>query len=141
MTRQDKTSESIREIAGGALVGLGLHILSGNLDSAADQLRHLLGNTVGDALGVLPSVVLASLQAAQTYALEHHGFFETFLRMLVLFWPLLPVVVGTVLLRDVFVDKVKASPISNPYFRKNTFKNKNKNEDTGCRFRCPSFDV
>jgi len=69
MTRQDKTSESITVIAGGALVGLGLHILSGNLDTAADQLRHLLGNTVGDALGVLPSVVLASSQAAEAYGL------------------------------------------------------------------------
>jgi len=141
MIRQDKTSESITVIAGGALVGLGLHILSGNLDAAADQLRRLLGNTVGDALGVLPSVVLASSQAAQAYALDHHGFLQCFLRMLVSFWPLLLVIVGTVLLRDVFADKVKASPIPNQYFGKNTFKNKNKNEDTGCRFRCPSFDV
>src|SRR5260370_18984447 len=116
MIRQDKTSESIRVIAGGTLVGLGLHILSGNLDSAADQLRHLLGNTVGDALGVLPSVVLASSQAAQAYALDHHGFFECFLRMLVSFWPLLLVVVGTVVLRDVFADKVTAAPIPKQYF-------------------------
>jgi hypothetical protein len=139
MTRQDKTSESITVIAGGALVGLGLHILSGNLDTAADQLRHLLGNTVGDALGVLPSVVLASSQAAQAYALDHHGFLQCFLRMLVSFWPLLLVVVGTVLLRDVFAGRVKASPIPNQYFQRNIFKNKSK--DIGCRFRCPSFDV
>jgi len=137
MIRQDKTSESITVIAGGALVGLGLHILSGNLNTAADQLRHLLGNTVGDALGVLPSVVLASSQAAQAYALDHHGFLQCFLRMLVSFWPLLLVVVGTVLLRDVFAHKVKALPAPNQYFKKNTFKNK----DTGCRFRWPSVDV
>ena len=137
MTRQDKTSESITVIAGGALVGLGLHILSGNLDTAAHQLRHLLGNTAGDALGVLPSVVLASSQAAQAYTLDHHGFLQCFLRMLVSFWPLLLVVVGTVLLWDVFADKGKASPTPNQYFQKNAFKNK----DTGCRFRCPSFDV
>ena len=139
MTRQDKTSESTTVIAGGALVGLGLHILSGNLDTAADQLRHLLGNTVGDALGVLPSVVLASSQAAEAYALDHQGFLQCFLRMLVSFWPLLLVVVGTVLLRDVFADKAKATSIPNQYCQKNTFKNKNK--DTGCQFRCPSFDV
>jgi hypothetical protein len=137
MTRQDKTSESITVIAGGALVGLGLHILSGNLDTAAEQLRHLLGNTVGDALGVLPSVVLASSQAAEAYALDHHGFLQGFLRMLVSFWPLFLVVVGTVLLRNVFADKVKALPAPNQYFKRNTFKDK----DTGCRFRCPSFDV
>jgi hypothetical protein len=137
MTRQDKTSESITVIAGGALVGLGLHILSGNLNTAADQLRHQLGNTVGDALGLLPSVVLASSQAAEAYALDHHGFLQCFLRMLVSFWPLFLVVVGTVLLRDVFADKVKALPAPNQYFKRNTFKDK----DTGCRFRCPSFDV
>jgi len=137
MTRQHKTSESITAIAGGALVGLGLHILSGNLDTAADRLRYLLGNTAGDALGVLPSVVLASSQAAQACALDHHGFLQCFLRMLVSFWPLLLVVAGTVLLWDVFADKVKASPTPNQHFQKNTFKNK----DTGCRFRRPSFDV
>ena len=137
MTRQHKPSESIAAIAGEALVGLGLHILSGNLDTAADQLRHLLGNTAGDALGVLPSVVLASSHAAQAYALDHHGFLQCFLRMLLSFWPLLLVVVGTVLLWDVFADKGKASPTPNQYFRKNAFKNK----DTGCRFHWPSFDV
>jgi hypothetical protein len=137
MTRQHKTSESIRAIAAGALVGLGLHILSGNLDTAGDQLRHLLGNPRGDALGVLPSIVLASSQAAQAYALDHHGFLQCFLRMLLSFWPLLLVVVGTVLLWDVFADKGKASPTPNQSFQKNTFKNK----DNGCRFRCPSFDV
>jgi hypothetical protein len=137
MTRQHKPSESITAIAGGALVGLGLHILPGSLDTAADQLRHLLGNTAGDSLGVLPSVVLASSQAAQAYALDHHGFLQCFLRMLLLFWPLLLVVVGTVLLWDVFTDKDKASPTPNQSFRKNAFQNK----DTGCRFRWPSFDV
>ena len=136
MIRQDKTSESTTVIAGGALVGLGLHILSANLDTAGDQLRHLLGNPGGDALGVLPSIVLASSQAAQAYALDHHGFLQCFLRMLLSFWPLLLVVVGTVLLWDIFADKGKASPTPNQYFQKN-FKNK----DTGCRFRCPSFDV
>ena len=137
MTRQHKTSESITAIAGGALVGLGLHILSGNLDTAGGQLRHLLGNAGGDALGVLPSVVLASSQAAQVYVLDHHGFLQCFLRMLVSFWPLFLVVVGTVLLRDVFADKGKALPAPNQYFKRNTFKDKG----TGCRFRCPSFDV
>jgi|SRR6266571_4829610 hypothetical protein len=134
MIRQHKTSESITAIAGGALVGLGLHILSGSHDTAADQF---LGNTAGDALGVLPCVVLASSQAAQAYALDHHGFLQCFLRMLLSFWPLLLVVVGTVVLWDVFADQGKASPTPNQYFPKNAFKNK----DTGCRFHWPSFDV
>jgi hypothetical protein len=137
MTSQHKTTESIKAIAGVALVGLGLHILLGNLDRATSQWTHLLGNTAGDSLGLLPSVVLASSQAAQTYASDHQGFWQCLLRTLVSFWPLLLIIAGAVLLRDVFADKVKALPTSGQYFTKNTFKSK----DTGCRFRCPSFDV
>lgn len=137
MTKQHKPSDRIKAIAGATLVGLGLHILFGNLDSAAAQLTHLLGNTAGDALGVLPSAVLASSQAAQAYALDHRGFLLCFLRIFISFWPLLLVFIGTLLLRHVFADRVKALPAPNQYFKKNTCKNKN----SGCRFRCPSFDV
>jgi hypothetical protein len=137
MTSQHKTTDSIQAISGAVLVGLGLHILLGNLDRAAAQWTTILGNTAGDALGLLPSVVLASSQAAQAYALDHQGFWQCLLRTLVSFWPLLLIIAGAVLLRDVFADKVKTLPISGQYFKKNTFKSK----DTGCRFRCPSFDV
>ena len=134
MIRQHKTSESITAIAGGALVGLGLHILSGSHDTAADQF---LGNTAGDALGVLPCVVLAAWQALQTCAFDHGRLLQGLLPMLVSCWPLLLVVVGTVVLWDVFADQGKASPTPNQYFPKNAFKNK----DTGSRFHWPSFDV
>ena len=74
MTSQHKLSESLKSIAGAALVGLGLHILSGNLDEAATQLSHPLGTSAADALGVLPSVAMAASQAAQAYASNHQGF-------------------------------------------------------------------
>ena len=137
MTSQHKTTENIKAIAGVALVGLGLHILLGNLDRAAAQANHLLGNTAGDALGLLPAVVLASSQAAQAYASDHQVFLQCLLRMLISLWPLLLVIIGTALLRDVFADKVKALPAPDQYFKKNTFKNKH----AGCRFRYPSFEV
>ena len=79
MTTQRRRTESFRSIAGGALVGLGLHILSGNVVNAASQLRLLVGNhpggaTAGEGLGVLSSAVLASSQAAQAYAvLDQHA--------------------------------------------------------------------
>ena len=147
MTKQRTSSESLRSIAGGALVGLGLHILSGNVGRVAAQLRHVVGPhfggpTAGQTLGVLPSAVLASSQAAQAYAFDHQGFLLSLLQMLVSFWPLLLVIVGTILLRGAFTDKVKALPAPNQYFQKNAFKNKAfKNNATGCRFQCPSFDV
>jgi hypothetical protein len=88
------------------MVGVGLHILFSNLDRAATQLSRLLDTSAGKALGILPSVVLAVSHAMQAYALDHQGFLQNLLRILISFWPLLFVVVGTVLLRDFFVDNV-----------------------------------
>ena len=96
MTRQHTTSQSLKSIAGAALVGLGLVILFGNLDGAAAQLSHLLGTAAGKALGVLPSVAPAVWQDLQTYAFDHQRFSLCPLQMLVSFWPLLQVMVGAV---------------------------------------------
>jgi len=142
MTREHRSSEGFKWMAGGALVGLGLHILAGNLDRAAAQVRHICGSTAAEGVGVLSSAVLAASQATQAYAFDHQGFLLGLLWMLVSFWPLLLVIVGAVLLRDAFTEKVRALPMSNQYFQHNTFKNNAfKNNPTGCRFRCPSFDV
>ena len=137
MTRQHRSSENFRSIAGGALVGLGLHILSGNLDRAAAQWRELIDTTAERTLGVLPSVVLATSQAVQAYLFDRRSLLLGLLRMLVALWPLLLIILGTVLLRDVFTDKVIAAPRPNQYLEENDFKNKN----LGCRFCCASFDV
>lgn len=132
MARHHKFSERWRSLTGGALVGLGLHILFGNLDRDAAQLRHFLGATGEEAFGVLPSVVLATSHAVNAYTLDHHGFLLGLLRMLVSFWPLLLVIVGTIFLREAATDKVKALPAPTQYFQ---------NKDSGCRFCCPSFDA
>jgi len=131
MARRQKISEGLRSIAGSGLVGLGLHILSGNLDRIAEQAQQLLGGNAGEALGVLPSGVLAVSQAAQAYAVDHQGFLQGLLQILWSFWPLLLVIAGTVLLRDAVTDKVKGLPASR-YFQ---------NKNTGCRFHCASFDA
>lgn len=132
MAKQHRPSESLRAVAGVALVGLGLHSLFGNLDRAATQSRHLLGVTAGDGLGLLSSVVMASSQAGQAYAVDHQGFVLSLLRMLVSFWPLLLVIVGTIFLRDTVTEKVKGLPTPAKYFQ---------NRDSECRFCCPSFDA
>jgi hypothetical protein len=131
MARRQKFSESFRSIAGSSLVGLGLHILFGNLDRITEQVQHLLGGNAGEALGVLPSSVLAASHAAQAYALDHQGFLQGLLPIFWSFWPLFLVIAGTVLLRDVVTDKVKGLPASK-YFQ---------NKNTGCRFHCASFDA
>jgi hypothetical protein len=132
MARHYGPAERLRSMAGGALIGFGLHILFGNLDRDAAQLRHFLGSTAGEALGALPTVVLAASQGVQAYALDHQGFLLGLLRVLVSLWPLLLVIAGTMLLQDALTDKVKALPTPGEYFQ---------NRDTGCRFRCPSFDA
>jgi len=132
MARQRRFSESFRSIAGGALVGLGLHLLSGNLDRAAAQFRHLLGTAAGETPGILPSVVLVASQAVQAYACDHRVFLLGLFQVLLSLWPLLLVIAGTVLLQDALADRVKALPAPAKYFH---------NKDAGCRFCCPTFDV
>jgi hypothetical protein len=132
MTRQRKPSEILKSITGGALVGIGLHILLSNVARAPTQLSHPLGANTGEALGLLPSAVLAASQAARAYAFDDLGLLHGVLRMFLSFWPLLPVIVGGVLLRDIFTDKVEALPAPTRYF---------KNKDAECRFCCSSFDA
>lgn len=137
MTRQHKTSKNLKSIAGGILVGLGLHILSANLAGDATQLRHLLGIPAGAALGLLPSVALAASQAAQAYDLDQHRFLGSLLQLLPSFWPLLLVIVETILLRDALADRVKELPAPDKCSLEKYFQNKR----IGCRFHCASFDA
>jgi len=127
-----RTSESLQSIAGGGLVGLGLHIWFGNLQGVASQLTHLLGASSGETLGLASSVIVAASQAGRVYASDHQGFFLEVLRMLVSFWPLLLVIVGAGLLKDVFTDEVDTLTAPEKYFQDHA---------TGCRFCCPSFDA
>jgi len=100
-----------KSLAGAALVGLGIFIFQGNLDRAATQWRHLLSATHGEALGVLPTVILAAPRVLQAYGADHHRFLHGLLRdIFVSFWPLLLVIVGTVLSRDTFTEDVNALP-------------------------------
>ncbi|MGH9502315.1 MAG: hypothetical protein ACRD20_05645 [Terriglobales bacterium] len=132
MARRNRISETLKSIAGGIMVGFGLHILSANVDQAAAQLKHLVATPTGEALGVVPAAVLAASQAAHVYAFDHQGVLLGLFHLLVTFWPLVLVIIGTFLLQDVLRDKVKALPKPTKYFQ---------NKDNGCRFCCPSFDV
>lgn len=132
MATQNLPSERARSVAGGVMVGLGLHILFGNLDRAAAQLSHSLGTTGDGTLGVLPSIVLTASQAVQAYGLNHQAFLLGLFRIMLSLWPLLLVISGTMILRDAFREGVKALPTPIKYFQ---------NKNSGCRFRCPSFDI
>jgi len=100
-----------KSLAGAALVGLGIFIFHGNLDRAATEWSHLLSTIPGEALGVLPKVILAAPRVLQAYAADHHRFLQCFLRhIFVSCWPLLLVIAGTVLSRDTFMEDVNALP-------------------------------
>jgi uncharacterized membrane protein len=119
MARQGTAFRGSKSIAGAVLVGFGTLILYENLAGPVAHLRHLLGANGSEALGVLPAVVLTTSQAVQGDALDHQNVWQGLLRTLVWFWPLLLVVVGTILLRDGFTDKVKTLPRPDQYFKKN----------------------
>ena len=103
-----------KSVAGAALVGIGIFIFHGNLDRAASEWTHLLSTTHGEALGVLPTVILAAPRILQAYGADHQWFVQGFLRdLFVSCWPLLLVTVGTLLLRDTFVGDVNALPRNN----------------------------
>jgi hypothetical protein len=137
MTTQHNTSQNIKSIAGGVLAGLGLHILSGNVAGDVARFNLVIGMPVGEGLGVLPSIALAASRSAQAYALDQQRFFGGLLQLLASFWPLFLVIVGTILLRDALADKVNELPAPDKYFQNKYLQKK----DTGCRFRCPSFDA
>ena len=100
-----------KSIAGAALVGLGIFIFQGNLDRAATQWSHLLSTTPGAAPGVLAAVILAAPRVLQAYGADHQRFLQGFLPHIFLScWPLLLVIVGTVLSRDTFTEDVNALP-------------------------------
>src|SRR6267378_4785120 len=100
-----------KSLAGAALVGLGIFIFHGNLDRAATQWTHLLSTTPGEAPGVLPTVILAAPRVLQAYGADHQRFLQGFLRhIFVSCWPLLLVLVGTVLSRETLRDDCNALP-------------------------------
>lgn len=100
-----------KSLAGAALVGVGIFIFHGNLDRAATEWTHLLSTTPGEALGVLPKVILAAPRVLQAYGADHQRFLQGFLRhIFVSCWPLLLVIAGAALSQDTFTEDVNALP-------------------------------
>jgi hypothetical protein len=107
MTRLRRNFRSTKSIAGAALVGCGMFILYENLAGAVAWLGHILGPNSFEALGVLPAFILAASQVLPAHAGNHQHLLQVSLQhMLVSSWPLLLVMVGTVLSRDTVRDNV-----------------------------------
>jgi hypothetical protein len=115
--RTGKTTESFKSIAGAALIGIGLHILSGSLDTTAIRASQILGVIANHAPRVLAPVLLTVSQAVQAYAAGHQGCLLALLRILISFWSLLLVIVGVTFLGDTITEEIKALPTSTNYFQ------------------------
>ena len=103
---QHKLFGHAKSIAGAALIVLGVFVLYKNLGQVASRLSHPFG-TSGNALGTLPTIILAAFQVLQTCAFDHQRLLDDlFRRVLVTFWPLLLVIAGTALSRDAFPGDV-----------------------------------
>jgi hypothetical protein len=84
-----------------------MFVLYENLAGAIAWLSHVRY----EALGVVPAVILAVSQVMQAHASDPQRFLQGFLRhMLVSFWPLLLVIIGTALSRDTIADNSSNIP-------------------------------
>jgi hypothetical protein len=80
--------ETFRSVAGLALAAVGVFLLTGRVLNAADRLSRALEQTASARMEVVSWVILAS--SLDMHRIEH--------ALLPLLWPLLPSLVGTVLL-------------------------------------------
>ena len=102
--------ERTKSIAGIAFLVIGIFILHEHVDRAMAQLSHIFGHA-GIAL---PAVFLVALRVVQPYAADHQRFLQDFVMQIVTSsWPLVLVVVGTVLSRERSGDEGNALPKQN----------------------------
>jgi len=102
MATRNTASRSLKSIAGAFLLALGLVILSANLDGIAACASAFAGASAPQAPEVFTALGLAALHAAQTYAFDHARFSSSLQQILVSFWPVILILAGVLLLRDVF---------------------------------------
>jgi hypothetical protein len=108
MVAQQTSPRSLNSIAGAILLALGFLILFVNLDGVTGQITSAVGTSPEPAQGILPALVLATWHVLQDYAFDHTGFLSALLQFLVPCWPLILIVIGAVLLRDVFWGRFAA---------------------------------
>jgi hypothetical protein len=103
MAARRTSSRTLKSIVGAGIFALGLLLLFVNLDGVASQISYAVGAPT-EAPEILPVLGLVGLHALQAYTFDHAGFFPTLLRILVSFWPLLPIFIGALLLRSSILE-------------------------------------
>ncbi len=100
MTTRRTSSRSLKPTLGAAIFALGLLLLFVNLDGAAAQITSMLG-TPERTSGLLATLGLAGLNAVQAYTFNHDAFLSALRQILISCWPLMLILAGLMLLRDV----------------------------------------
>jgi hypothetical protein len=91
---------------GVALIGFGMFVLYEHLAGAVACLSHVLDANDSEALGTLPAAILAISQILVAHTANGQCLLRAFLQhTLVSSWPLLLVMVGTVLSRDTLTGR------------------------------------
>jgi hypothetical protein len=99
MARQWTALRKSRLILGAALVGLGIFMLYENFTIAAGWLSHAFGAN-SEALGIVPALIWAISQWMPTHAANQHFLHH----ILTSSWPLLLVILGTVLTSETVLE-------------------------------------
>jgi hypothetical protein len=107
MTQQQAILRSSKCVAGTALGVLGMFILYQDTAETVNRFSQVLGSC--DVLGRVPAVILAISNVLQAYASDQCFLQNLFQHMLVWSWPLLLVMLGTVLSRDGLTEAANAS--------------------------------
>lgn len=97
MKRQKSYSETVRSVAGFALIGPGLFLLFGHVVGAAERLSQTLDQT-SSGLEVVSSIMLAASWSPNRLGYD----------LASMFWPALLVVMGIVLLREACTSEVNS---------------------------------
>lgn len=93
-------SQSLKSIAGAALLAVGFLMLFANLDAVAGSLADGIGHPAAEGMDSLLAFGLAAIHAVQTYMFENSQFVSAVHQILVSFWPSILIIVGAVCLRD-----------------------------------------
>jgi len=103
MATQQISSTGLKAALGAVLFALGFAILFGNLEGLSGPLAHVFGVSEPATPGISLSLVLTIFHAMQEYAFDPQSFLLGLRQILISFWPLGLVLLGTVLLRDTLV--------------------------------------
>jgi hypothetical protein len=129
---QQKLFRRAQSIAGAVLVAVGILIFCESLDRTAVLLSRFVG--APDALGALPTLILAASRALEAYATDHDRFLQGLVHCILLTaWPLLLIIVGTVLSHDAASEKSTDDSMDSSIQQKKIM--------STCRSDCRPFDA